>query len=207
MRIELTGLGKKFNRDWIFKGIDVTIATSDRVAIIGPNGSGKSTLLQVISGVLSPNAGTIAFQNAGVDISVENIYKNISIAAPYLELPEEMTLMELIQFHFSFKDQLGFTSAEEIINSMGLQKAKNKEIRYFSSGMKQRVKLALALYSKVDCILLDEPTTNLDEQGIAWYLNLIDTMLGNRTIFVSSNQAHEYAFCNKRILIADYKKN
>jgi ABC-type multidrug transport system ATPase subunit len=207
MRIELTGLGKKFNRDWIFKGIDVTIATSDRVAIIGPNGSGKSTLLQVISGVLSPNAGTIAFQNAGVDISVENIYKNISIAAPYLELPEEMTLMELIQFHFSFKDQLGFTSAEEIINSMGLQKAKNKEIRYFSSGMKQRVKLALALYSKVDCILLDEPTTNLDEQGIAWYLNLIDTMLGNRTIFVSSNQAHEYAFCNKQILIADYKKN
>jgi ABC-type multidrug transport system ATPase subunit len=115
--------------------------------------------------------------------------------------------MELIQFHFSFKDQLGFTSAEEIINSMGLQKAKNKEIRYFSSGMKQRVKLALALYSKVDCILLDEPTTNLDEQGIAWYLNLIDTMLGNRTIFVSSNQAHEYAFCNKQILIADYKKN
>ncbi|MEN9369917.1 MAG: hypothetical protein RI952_782 [Bacteroidota bacterium] len=207
MRIELTGLGKKFNRDWIFKGIDVTIASSDRVAIIGPNGSGKSTLLQVISGVLSPNAGTIAFQNAGVDISVENIYKNISIAAPYLELPEEMTLMELIQFHFSFKDQLGFTSAEEIINSMGLQKAKNKEIRYFSSGMKQRVKLALALYSKVDCILLDEPTTNLDEQGIAWYLNLIDTMLGNRTIFVSSNQAHEYAFCNKQILIADYKKN
>ncbi len=207
MRIELTGLGKKFNRDWIFKGIDVTIASSDRVAIIGPNGSGKSTLLQVISGVLSPNAGTIAFQNAGVDISVENIYKNISIAAPYLELPEEMTLMELIQFHFSFKDQLGFTSAEEIINSMGLQKAKNKEIRYFSSGMKQRVKLALALYSKVDCILLDEPTTNLDEQGIAWCLNLIDTMLGNRTIFVSSNQAHEYAFCNKQILIADYKKN
>jgi ABC-type multidrug transport system ATPase subunit len=207
MRIELTGLGKKFNRDWIFKGIDVTIASSDRVAIIGPNGSGKSTLLQVISGVLSPNAGTIAFQNAGVDISVENIYKNISIAAPYLELPEEMTLMELIQFHFSFKDQLGFTSAEEIINSMGLQKAKNKEIRYFSSGMKQRVKLALALYSKVDCILLDEPTTNLDEQGITWYLNLIDTMLGNRTIFVSSNQAHEYAFCNKQILIADYKKN
>lgn len=207
MRIELTGLGKKFNRDWIFKGIDLTIASSDRVAIIGPNGSGKSTLLQVISGVLSPNAGTIAFQNAGVDISVENIYKNISIAAPYLELPEEMTLMELIQFHFSFKDQLGFTSAEEIINSMGLQKAKNKEIRYFSSGMKQRVKLALALYSKVDCILLDEPTTNLDEQGIAWYLNLIDTMLGNRTIFVSSNQAHEYAFCNKQILIADYKKN
>ena len=207
MRIELTGLGKKFNRDWIFKGIDLTIASSDRVAIIGPNGSGKSTLLQVISGVLSPNAGTIAFQNAGVDISVENIYKNISIAAPYLELPEEMTLMELIQFHFSFKDQLGFTSAEEIINSMGLQKAKNKEIRYFSSGMKQRVKLALALYSKVDCILLDEPTTNLDEQGITWYLNLIDTMLGNRTIFVSSNQAHEYAFCNKQILIADYKKN
>ena len=207
MRIELTGLGKKFNRDWIFKGIDLTIATSDRVAIIGPNGSGKSTLLQVISGVLSPNAGTITFENAGVAISVENIYKYISIAAPYLELPEEMTLMELIQFHFSFKKQLGFTSADEIINSMGLQKAKNKEIRYYSSGMKQRVKLALALYSKVDCILLDEPTTNLDEQGIEWYLNLIDTMLGNRTIFVSSNQAHEYAFCNKQILIADYKKN
>lgn len=207
MRIELSGLGKKFNRDWIFKDIDLTIDSSDRVAIIGPNGSGKSTLLQVISGISSPNAGTIAFQKEGLDISVDAIYKNISISAPYLELPEEMTLMELVEFHFSFKEKLGFSTTTEIINSMGLQKAKNKEIRYFSSGMKQRVKLALALYSNVDCILLDEPTTNLDDQGTAWYLNLIDTMLGNRTIFVSSNQAHEYAFCNKQILISDYKKN
>ena len=116
-----------------------------------------------------------------------------------------MTLLELIKFHFSFKNKLGFHTAEDLITSIGLNKATNKEIRYFSSGMKQRVKLALALYSDVDCILLDEPTTNLDEQGTQWYLNLMDTMLGNRTIFVSSNQAHEYSFCNKQILIADYK--
>jgi ATPase subunit of ABC transporter with duplicated ATPase domains len=205
MRIELSGLGKKFNRDWIFKGINFSSAPADRVAIIGPNGSGKSTLLQVISGVLSPNEGAIHFSKNNTAIAIESFFSHITIAAPYLELPEEMTLLELIKFHFSFKKKLGFDTAEELISSIGLIKATNKEIRYFSSGMKQRVKLALALYSDVDCILLDEPTTNLDEQGTQWYLNLIDTMLGNRTIFVSSNQAHEYSFCNKQILIADYK--
>ncbi len=205
MRIELSGLGKKFNRDWIFKGIDFTSNPSDRVAIIGPNGSGKSTLLQVISGVLSPNEGEIHFSKNNTAIAIESFFSHITIAAPYLELPEEMTLLELIKFHFSFKNKLGFHTAEDLITSIGLNKATNKEIRYFSSGMKQRVKLALALYSDVDCILLDEPTTNLDEQGMQWYLNLIDTMLGNRTIFVSSNQAHEYSFCNKQISIADYK--
>ncbi len=205
MRIELSGLGKKFNRDWIFKGIDFTSNPADRVAIIGPNGSGKSTLLQVISGVLSPNEGAIHFSKNNSAIAIESFFSQITIAAPYLELPEEMTLLELIKFHFSFKKKLGFHTAEDLINLIGLSKATNKEIRYFSSGMKQRVKLALALYSDVDCILLDEPTTNLDEQGTQWYLNLVDTMLGNRTIFVSSNQAHEYSFCNKQILIADYK--
>lgn len=205
MRIELSGLGKKFNRDWIFKGINFSSAPADRVAIIGPNGSGKSTLLQVISGVLSPNEGAIHFCKNNTAIAIESFFSHITFVAPYLELPEEMTLLELIKFHFSFKKKLGFHTAEELISSIGLNKATNKEIRYFSSGMKQRVKLALALYSDVDCILLDEPTTNLDEQGTQWYLNLIDTMLGNRTIFVSSNQAHEYSFCNKQILIADYK--
>ena len=205
MRIELSGLGKKFNRDWIFKGIDFTSNPADRIAIIGPNGSGKSTLLQVISGILSPNAGAIHFSKNNTTIAIESFFTHITIAAPYFELPEEMTLLELIKFHFSFKKKLGFHTAEDLITLIGLNKATNKEIRYFSSGMKQRVKLALALYSDVDCILLDEPTTNLDEQGTQWYLNLIDTMLGNRTIFVSSNQAHEYSFCNKQILIADYK--
>ncbi len=205
MKIELKEIGKKFHKEWIFKGINLTIQPAERVAILGANGSGKSTLLQIISGILSPNQGSIHFSKNEVFIEIDKVYEHISIAAPYLELPEEMTLLELIQFHFSFKRKFGFDNELELIQILDLEKAKNKQIRYYSSGMKQRVKLALALFSDVSCILLDEPTSNLDEQGVQWYLNLTEKIVGKRTILVSSNQSFEYGFCNKEIRIADYK--
>ncbi len=205
MQINLTQIGKRFNREWVFKGIDLEISSGSRLAILGSNGSGKSTLLQIISGILSPTDGKVSYIFNEQEISVEEIYQQISIASPYLELVEEMTLLESIDFHFSFKNKYTNINTEEFISILGLEKSSNKEIRYFSSGMKQRVKLAFAILSDVKVILLDEPCSNLDQQGIEWYQQLLEKYIENRTLIICSNQEYEYKICDKTLSIMDYK--
>lgn len=174
-------------------------------AITGPNGSGKSTLLQVIAGATLHNEGTVEFHNSKRVISSEQHYTNISIAAPYLELIEEMTAGEMLQFHASFKNLSPGMSHQDILTEAGLGKAIDKQIRYFSSGMKQRLKLALAFFSDTPVLLLDEPTTNLDADGIALYEKLVSGCTRDKLVIVSSNVKQEYDFCEEIIAISDYK--
>jgi ABC-type multidrug transport system ATPase subunit len=142
----------------------------------------------------------------GGDLSIEKIFDYVAICAPYLEVVEEMTLKEFLKFHHGFKPFLSSLSIENIISRIGLQEAANKQIRYFSSGMRQRVKLAQAIFSDTPFLLLDEPCTNLDTSGIRLYLQLIDEFCKSRLVIVSSNDEVEYKFCQERINIADYKK-
>lgn len=138
-------------------------------------------------------------------VQPDNIYRHLSIAAPYLELIEEMTINEFLKFHRQFKPFLPAVTIDEIISVVGLQKASHKQIRYYSSGMKQRVKLAQAIFSDVPIILLDEPSTNLDTEGIQLYQQLINDYCLQRLVIVSSNDKVEYAFCKERLNIMDYK--
>ena len=205
MQINLHQIGKKFNREWVFRNINYEIPSSSRIAVLGSNGSGKSTLLQVISGILTPSEGTTEYVVNDTAIPVEEIFQHFSIASPYLELIEEMSLIEMIDYHFSFKNRLNNLSNTEIISSLGLASSTHKEIRHFSSGMKQRLKLALAIFSDVACVLLDEPCSNLDKQGIAWYQELLKNHTQQRTLIICSNQEYEYEICDKFISIMDYK--
>jgi ABC-type multidrug transport system ATPase subunit len=138
-------------------------------------------------------------------ISSENIFQSLSLAAPYLELIEEMTLKEFLEFHNRFKPLLGEISIPQIIESVQLSPAANKQIRYFSSGMKQRIKLAQAIFSRTPLLLLDEPCTNLDEEGISIYLDLIERYGEGRLILVSSNDRQEYSFCKQSLDLRNYK--
>ena len=202
MKISLENIGRRFNREWIFREINETFNSGNSYAILGPNGSGKSTLLQLISGSLTPSEGTLRYIVSEKDADIETAYQYLSIAAPYLELIEEYTLTELIDFHFSFKKQVSDIS---IIELLGFERSRNKQLKYFSSGMKQRVKLALTVCSDVPVLILDEPTSNLDKEGIEWYLQLINRFSLNRILLIGSNQEHEYGFCNHRLSITDYK--
>ncbi len=92
-----------------------------------------------------------------------------------------------------------------VIELLGLQASKNKLIRYFSSGMKQRLKLALAFCADTPILMLDEPTSNLDSQGVDWYLSLVEQFAKDRLTIICSNQEHEYSFCQHMLSIADYK--
>ncbi len=200
MKIWLSDTGKKFNRDWIFRHLSCTFYTGHSYAIIGPNGSGKSTLLQMISGALTPSEGKIDW---GVD--PDRVFSFVAICAPYLEVVEEMTATEFLEFHRSFKPFISGISIKDILSIINLTDAAHKQIRYYSSGMKQRVKLAQAFFSDVPVLLLDEPCTNLDEAGYGVYYRLINDYTKDRLVVVSSNEEKEISFCEERINILDFK--
>jgi ABC-type multidrug transport system ATPase subunit len=208
MKISLINAGKRFNRDWIFRNFNYDFTAGTAYAITGPNGSGKSTLLQIIGGAMMMSEGSTKYEvgSQKSEIPVEQTYQYISIAAPYLELIEEMTITEFLQFHGQFKSFLPNFSIQKIIAAIGLETAAHKQIRYYSSGMKQRVKLAQAVFSNVPCVLFDEPCTNLDANGIALYHELINDYCSNRLVIVSSNDEQEYSFCQERISILNYKR-
>ncbi|MDB5231340.1 MAG: ATP-binding cassette protein [Chitinophagaceae bacterium] len=204
MRISVSDAGKRFNRDWIFRNFTYQFESANAYAITGPNGSGKSTLLQVLSGSMQLSSGSINWQN-NIDVDADSVFNSIAIAAPYLEVVEEMTAVEFLKFHSSFKPMLPGISIGEILSITGLEKAAEKQIRYYSSGMKQRIKLAQAIFSDVAILLLDEPCTNLDTTGYDLYHQLIESYCKNRMIIVSSNDVNEFPFCKEKILITDYK--
>lgn len=208
MSITLQNLGRRYNREWIFRHIDYTFSFGKKYAVLGPNGSGKSTLLKVICGSLAPSEGKITYENIRAQsVLSENVYQQLTMAAPYMELIEEFTLRELITFHFKFKSYLSGFDFEEVVKTLYLKKALDKEIRFFSSGMKQRVKMALACCSASNIVLLDEPMSNLDTAGEDWYLSLIErTIKADRILVIASNQEKEYAFCDEQINIVSYKQ-
>ena len=217
MTISVSDAGKRFNRDWIFRNLSYDFTSGNRYAITGPNGSGKSTLLQIIGGAMMQSEGMVKYEVRGGksevgnqraevrNISSDHAFKYISLAAPYLDVIEEMTVEELLKFHQKFKSFIDGCDIKKIISTVGLEGASNKQIRYYSSGMKQRVKLAQAIFSDTPCVLLDEPCTNLDAEGIELYHCLIDDYCKNRLVIVSSNDEQEYDFCNETLNILKWK--
>lgn len=205
MVISLEDIGRRFNREWVFRHINYRFETGQSYAVLGPNGSGKSTFLQVIAASLIPSAGHIRYVAGEKTIDPDSLYRYLSLAAPYMELIEEFTLIEQIRFHFALRNYLTGFDEDGLMELLGLQQARDRQIRHFSSGMKQRVKLALACCSDVPLLLLDEPTSNLDQQGVDWYLNLVTETRPARLVIVCSNQEKEYGFCEQAINIVDYK--
>lgn len=205
MRIVITNLGKRYNRDWIFRHLHFEFESGKAYAVTGPNGSGKSTLLQIISGASVHNEGTVELQENGESVAQEKFFHKIAFTAPYLEVIEEMTLLEFFSFHEKMKGWISGINATNIISVLSLQNAAHKQIRYFSSGMKQRVKLAQAIFSHVPIVLLDEPLTNLDEEGILLYNRLIHQYCTGRLVIVSSNDPKEYSFCGQKLDMRNYK--
>ncbi len=205
MKIDLTNVGKRYNREWIFRNLTFSFDIYKRYAITGPNGSGKSTLLQVIAGYTFYSEGEIKHSIFNKEIPPDKVYKNLSFSAPYLDLIEEMTLIEFFNFHDKMKGWISTLDTRQIIILLRLEKSAHKQIRNFSSGMKQRVKLAQAIFSDVPAVLLDEPTTNLDEEGIQLYNFLIEKYCEKRLVIISSNNEMEYSFCEEMIDMMDYK--
>lgn len=206
MNISLEHISKRFQKYWIFKDVNYTFATPGAYALLGPNGCGKSTLLRIIAGMQAPSKGKVYFKNAGGNTLQQNdVFAHTCFCAPGMELVEELTLCEFLNFHFSFKKPLNGLTIDSIIELTGLTDAANKQIGDYSSGMKQRVKLAQAIFSDTPVLLLDEPCTNLDQAGVDQYTTWMDTYAKDRLVIVASNDEREYFFCKEKIEIEKYK--
>jgi ABC-type multidrug transport system ATPase subunit len=205
MEINVENIGKKFNREWIFRNLSYSFKAGQLYAITGPNGSGKSTLLQVLWGQMPQSTGILQYRTTEKEIPVDEIFKHVSIATPYMDLIDEFTLSEQVRFHFNLKPSRQGMKDAEILEKMYLTHAKDKYISNFSSGMKQRVKLALAFFSKADILFLDEPGTNLDAQAFDWYLQQLEVVAGQCLVFVASNQISEYPANAQKLEIMRFK--
>jgi ABC-type multidrug transport system ATPase subunit len=207
VQIEAQGLGRRYGRQWIFKELSHVFRSGTATAVLGPNGAGKSTLLSILAGQLLPTSGQVQYTLGGRALPVAEVPRQLAYCAPYLDLPEDFTLLELLTFHTRLKPlQPGLTAAG-LVELMYLEKARHQPVREFSSGMKQRLKLGLALYAATPLLLLDEPTTNLDATGVAWYLEHVARVrTADRLVIVSSNVPAEYSFCEAQVRITDYQR-
>lgn len=205
LKIHLEVASKRFQYEWIFKNLSLELTQGNSLAITGSNGSGKSTLLKCLCGAIPITSGKIDYTLDQKLISENDWFSYLTISAPYMEVPEEFSLEELLNFHFKFKKPLNGISSKEIIEELYLTQHISKPVAQFSSGMKQRLKLGLALFSDVPLIFLDEPTSNLDKKGIDWYQEMIRLYCKNRIMVVCSNDPREYTFCEQKIVLEDYK--
>jgi ABC-type multidrug transport system ATPase subunit len=205
MKISLSDISKRFQGHWIFRNINYEFTTPGAYALLGANGSGKSTLLRVISGMQSPSKGKVSFSNNGAEIEGNKAFPHISFTAPGQEIIEELTLREFFEFHFSFKKPLNGFTIDRIIEETKLHASADKPIGDYSSGMKQRVKLAQAIFTDTKALLLDEPCTNLDEAGVLQYRDWMDRYSKDRLVIVASNDVREYYFCKEQLSVEDFK--
>ena len=206
MQIVLNGIAKSYGRETVLKGLVLTIASGSRTVVVGANGSGKSTLLQLLAGAALPTTGTVSHRHMSRELPADDVYRHVSIAAPYLNLYAELSLQETIAFHARFKPFRQGTDVISVAHAARLEHVLHKPVQHFSSGMAQRLKLALAILSDTSLLLLDEPASNLDQAGVRWYQELLAAHLDERTLVVASNhQAAEHSLCDQRIEVERYK--
>jgi len=200
--ITVKGLQKKFGKQHILRDVSFTLEQGANAVVLGTNGSGKSTLIKILSGALEASDNPPQYKWKENTIEARDAGKLCGIAAPYVALNPMFSLTETLDFH---QKMCGFTSSfdrEDWLTKAGLEMHKNKRLSTFSSGMQQRVRLLLAIANDRPLLLLDEPTSNLDEAGVAFYGELIRTFASQKTIVVASNfVAHEYDFCTQEITL------
>lgn len=206
MEIEFRGAGRKFPGQIVFQNLSLTIADGSTWAILGGNGSGKSTFLKTAFGALSLSAGSLEHRHGNRTIDLAEAALRIGYAAPYLELIEELQVLDFLKKAQGFRSFRKGLKAQDVLERALLKDASTKRIRNLSSGMKQRLRLCLALLSDVDLVLLDEPGSNLDHAGLQWYRELVETELAGRTLLIGTNYNEDEAFlCKEELRITDYQ--
>jgi len=199
LTLQAQGLAKHFGGPLLFKDLSFTLSTGESLALTGPNGSGKSTLLQILWGFGRPTQGSCDLLVDGKALDRDERPFVTAFSAPYLGLPEHLTGEAILAFHFSKRASL--LPLLSIVDEIGLGAVADKPVRQYSSGQRQRLRLALALYTEAEALFLDEPCTNLDSAGIALYHSLIQRRKAKSLIVVASNWEAEMDFVDRRLAI------
>lgn len=200
MHISVENISKRYTTGWVIKDFSLQIPSKTKIAITGPNGSGKSTLIQMIAGYLSCTKGGITYAYKGKNIQRDNVYQYISMSAAYAELDEEFTPIEIYKHYSHFKKFLT-NDFKEFLDLADLKRERNQSISSFSSGMKQRLSIALACCMDLPLLIMDEPTSFLDQQRKSWYQDMLSNYAKEKTVIIASNDPIDYKCCDKVVSI------
>ncbi|HRG67849.1 MAG: ATP-binding cassette domain-containing protein [Saprospiraceae bacterium] len=205
MEIVATSIYKRFYRNWILKDFNYTFHNGRVYGIAGSNGSGKSTLLQLLSGMMSPSKGKILYKFEGKELEEELWFSKISYAAPYADVYDYMNVKELFHHQHQFKKFRNSISCNQFIEICYLEGHEDKLIKYYSSGMKQRLKLALAILADSKVLFLDEPISNLDDRAKIWCKQLIKEHCLDRLVIIASNEPEDFELVQEKIQLTTHK--
>jgi len=199
-------LSLQINDRMLFNEVSFLVNPTDKLGLVGSNGAGKSTLLKCLYGALSLSHGAVTYHLADKELNAQEAVNKISFSGPYFELIEELEALEFLETYQRFRRLL--INPADILNYAYLEQSSQKKIKQFSSGMKQRLRLSLALFSASELVILDEPTANLDPQGIEWYKELLVSQLGKRSLVVGSNFSEDEIFlCQDKLKVSDFSTN
>lgn len=199
MSVSFRSVSKRFTRRWILKDFSYDFFSGHSYGIRGRNGSGKSTLLRLLCGQLTPSRGAVSYSRRGTPIKVDEVYRAVSWAGPYLEIVEELSIEDFLRFHFTIKKPLPGIDIGEIPRLIELEQYRRRKIMDCSSGMRQRVLLASAIYADTPVLMLDEPTVTLDSEAIAWFHTQILQYGKGRLVVIASNEADDLQSCDEII--------
>ncbi|MBK8620203.1 MAG: ATP-binding cassette domain-containing protein [Saprospiraceae bacterium] len=206
MEIELIGLSKRYGYQWILRDVNQSFFQGNIYGVSGRNGIGKSTLIKLISGFLSPSSGQVVFKSGKTMILPQNFHQYFVWVAPYTDLIQEYTLSEMFLFHKKFKTMPENLDVKTFLEYLQWQNTGDKQIRFFSSGMKQKLQLALALLSETPILLLDEPTSYLDESAKLWFAERLKQETKNRITIISSNDRFDLDLCQNVLDVTELSK-
>jgi len=191
---------KTFDRRIIFDRITFTLKPQQCLGIVGRNGSGKSTLTKILTGILSPTAGDIRLLKDSIEINKESLFQFIGFVAPYLQIYDEFSAWENLDF---FRRIRGLSIPDsfltELLQRVNLSDRKDSMVRTYSSGMKQRLKFAFALLHSPAILVLDEPTSNLDAEGIRLAHDIMKEQKEKGILIVATNEDRDLLYCDSTI--------
>ena len=194
-----TSISKRYGYQWIIQDFNHQFHAGTIYGLSGSNGSGKSTLMKILSSFLTPTAVKITYQVDNKDVANDRIFQHISFASPYTDLINEYTLEENFKFHSKFKPLVREIDFKTFENNIQLKGHAQKTLQHFSSGMKQKIQLALALMSNTSILLLDEPTSFLDANAKKWFSELLGEYSNNRVVIIASNDGYDLDLCKEVI--------
>lgn len=205
--VDVIRLVKFFGRRMVFDGVNFKFSAGNIYGVSGPNGSGKSTLAKIIANLISPTRGSVIHKEGDKVIEAEQLHNYLGFVSPYLYLYDEFTADENL-IHFSNIRGINFQrdKSEFLLNEVNLFERRNDLVRGYSSGMKQRLKFIFALLHEPRIIILDEPTSNLDNDGKKIVCRLIENEGKNNLVIVASNEDSDLQMCKEVINIEHYKK-
>ncbi len=190
------GLSKTFNRRRIFSGISFGLQSGSSLAITGRNGSGKSTLVKILCGVLTPTRGNVGMTLDGKTVPAADRFTLIGLVSPYLQLYDEFTGWENLRLSARIR---GLAVRDEeitgLLERVALADRRNDYVRTYSSGMKQRLKYAFALLHRPPILVLDEPASNLDVDGVEIIRTMMTEQRRHGILIVATNDADDLGYC------------